>query len=118
MERTSILQLVTFIVIFATSFMVVSVARAGTGGGITPEQHKTCALYAKLAVKVWKLKNSGYEKESVETKLIGEHRAVSTPILAKRILDITCHVYSKPIDEASARDTTYDLCATGKLQDM
>jgi hypothetical protein len=118
MKRTSLLQLVASIAISATWFMAVSVANAGTGGGISPERHETCALYAKLANKVWKLKSSGYEKESVETKLIGELRAMSTPVLAKRILDITRHVYSKPMNEASARDTTYDLCASGKLQDM
>lgn len=43
---------------------------------------------------------------------------MSTPSLAKKILDITRYVYSKPMAEADAHSGVYDLCVSGKLDKM
>lgn len=105
-------------IIVAASFVHMPVARAATGGGIPPERHQACMTYGAFATKVWHLKNAGYDENSAGAKLIGRTQAMSTPALAKKILDITRYVYSKPMTEAGARSGIYDLCASGILDEM
>ncbi|MDK6079654.1 hypothetical protein [Massilia varians] len=105
-------------IVLTTSFVLMPVARAATGGGIPPERHQACMTYGAFATKVWQLKNAGYDENSAGAKLIGRTQAMSTPALAKKILDITSYVYSKPMSEAGARSGIYDLCTSGKLDEM
>ena len=104
-------------IVVAASFVHMPVARAATGGGIPPESHQACLTYGAFTTKVWQLKNAGYDENSAGAKLIGRTQAMSTPALAKKILEITRYVYSKPMTEAGARSGIYDLCASGILDE-